>query len=158
MRGKSMRDATRDLLRPSPRAKNPGRCFARKIEDHPPAGQTSRGLPASTEVCEEPTIVAGKAVAQRDGHARSTSVVAAAARVAIAAERQRSARYVGVFRFVGITIACAMNLGVPLVLPAAARYQSDPRLFACYWVIAAVIFWTTQRTESGRRLVGFDVA
>src|SRR5262249_1993637 len=69
----------------------------------------------------------------------------------------RSARYLGIFRFVGISIAFAMNGLLLHLLPAGARYQSDVRLFACYWVVAAGIFWTTRRPQAGR-FIGLDVA
>ena len=55
---------------------------------------------------------------------------AEASREAIDAERLRSIRFVGLFRFVGISIAGALNLLLPLVVPATQAYQSDLRLSA----------------------------
>src|SRR5262249_59701806 len=99
-------------------------------------------------VCEEATIVTDV----------SADVAGETSREALAAERLRSTRYLGVFRFVGVTIAFAMNGIVPHLLPAGARYQSDVRLFACYWIVAAAIFWTTRRGTSPRRFAGLAVA
>ena len=62
-----------------------------------------------------------------------------ASRGALRGERLRSVRFLGVFRFVGISIACAMNVLVPVLVPRALPYQSDLRLFACYWLVAAVL-------------------
>ena len=81
-----------------------------------------------------------------------------AARHALAAERVRSARFVSVFRFVGISIAFAMNLIVPRVIPEARAFQSDVRFFACYWLVAAAIIWATRHSGLGARPVGLDVA
>jgi adenylate cyclase len=81
-----------------------------------------------------------------------------AAHHAVAAERVRSARFVSVFRFVGISIAFAMNLTVPRVIPEARAFQSDVRFFACYWLVAAAIIWATRNSRLGARLVGLDVA
>jgi len=80
-----------------------------------------------------------------------------ASRHAVAAERVRSARFVGVFRFIGISIAFALNLLVPYVIPAQADFQSDVRLFACYWFLAAAVFLATRHAPLGARLVGLDV-
>src|SRR5207249_2707900 len=79
-----------------------------------------------------------------------------ASRHAVAAERVRSARFVSVFRFVGISIGCALNLLVPYAIPAQAAFQSDVRLFACYWILAAGVFWATRHPRLGARLVGLD--
>jgi len=82
---------------------------------------------------------------------------AEASRRALAAERLRSTRWLGVFRFVGISIAFALNLLVPEVIPGARAFQSDVRLFACYWTAAAAVFWATRRSERTARLVGLDI-
>jgi hypothetical protein len=66
-----------------------------------------------------------------------------AARLALAAERLRSARVLGLLRFVGISIACALNLLLPEVLHETRALQADIRLFACYWLVAAAVFWRT---------------
>jgi len=80
-----------------------------------------------------------------------------ASRHAVAAERVRSARFVSVFRFVGISIAFALNLLVPYAIPKQAAYQSDIRLFVCYWLLAAAVFWANRQPGLGARLVGLDV-
>jgi len=72
---------------------------------------------------------------------------AEASREAIAAERLRSIRFVGLFRFVGISIAGALNLLLPLVVPAMQAYQSDLRRYAAYWLIATAVFWATRRSS-----------
>jgi len=82
---------------------------------------------------------------------------AEASRRALAAERLRSTRWLGVFRFVGISIAFVLNLLVPEVIPGARAFQSDVRLFACYWTAAAAVFWATRRSERTARLVGLDI-
>jgi len=82
---------------------------------------------------------------------------AEASREAIAAERLRSIRFVGLFRFVGISIAGALNLLLPLVVPATQAYQSDLRLSAAYWLIATAVFWATRRSPRLAALVGVDV-
>ena len=79
---------------------------------------------------------------------------AEASREAIAAERLRSIRFVGLFRFVGISIAGALNLLLPLVVPAMQAYQSDLRLSAAYWLIATAVtpvrwWWATSAPRSG---------
>jgi class 3 adenylate cyclase len=101
-------------------------------------------LPGRHAVCEESTIVA-------------TPGPVEASREALAAERQRSIRMLGVFRFVGITIAAVLNSVLPLVIPQGAAYQSDVRLFAGYWLAAAAIFWASRRSGQIARLVGLDV-
>ena len=63
----------------------------------------------------------------------------------------------GVFRFVGITIAGVLNSVVPWVIPAGAAYQSDVRLFACYWVAAGLVFWAARRSGRIARFVGLDI-
>ena len=68
-----------------------------------------------------------------------------AARQALAAERLRSARVLGLLRFVGISIACALNLLLPEVLHETRALQADIRLFACYWLVAAAVFWANRR-------------
>ena len=76
-----------------------------------------------------------------------TDAGAEASREAIAAERLRSIRVVGLFRFVGISIAGALNLLLPLVVPAAQAYQGDLRLYAAYWLIATAVFRATRRSR-----------
>ena len=56
---------------------------------------------------------------------------AEASRAAIAAERLRSIRFVGLFRFVGISTAGALNLLLPLVVPPrgpTSRTSASPPL------------------------------
>jgi hypothetical protein len=86
-----------------------------------------------------------------------TDAGAEASREAIAAERLRSIRFVGLFRFVGISTAGALNLLVPLVVPAMRAYQSDLRLSAAYWLIATAVFWATRRSSRLATLVGVDI-
>ena len=86
-----------------------------------------------------------------------TDAGAEASREAIAAERLRSIRVVGLFRFVGISIAGALNLLLPLVVPAMQAYQSDLRRYAAYWLIATAVFWATRRSSRLAALVGVDV-
>jgi len=86
-----------------------------------------------------------------------TDPSAEASREAIAAERLRSIRFVGLFRFVGISIAGVLNLLLPLVVPATRAYQSDLRLSAAYWLIATAVFWATRRSSRLAALVGVDV-
>src|SRR4030095_17063718 len=69
-----------------------------------------------------------------------------AARQGVAAERLRSARVLGLLRFVGISIACALNLLLPEVLHETRALQADIRLFACYWLVAAAVFWANRRS------------
>ena len=47
----------------------------------------------------------------------ATPEPAEASREAVAAERARSIRVLGVFRFVGITLAAVLNVVVPLFIP-----------------------------------------
>jgi hypothetical protein len=47
-----------------------------------------------------------------------------ASRRAVAAERVRSARFVSVFSFIGISIAFALNLLVPYASPAQKAFQT----------------------------------
>ena len=82
---------------------------------------------------------------------------AEASRAAIAAERLRSIRFVGLFRFVGISTAGALNLLLPLVVPATRAYQSDLRISAAYWLIATAVFWATRRSSRLAALVGVDI-
>ncbi len=76
---------------------------------------------------------------------------------ALAAERLRSIRFVGVFRFVGVSVAALLNLFLPAVVPAARVYRSDLRLSAAYWVASAALFWATRRSPRMAALVGVDV-
>jgi len=77
---------------------------------------------------------------------------------ALAAERLRSARVLGLLRFVGISIACGLNLLLPAVVLETRTLQADVRLFACYWLAAAAVFWANQRSAWIARLVGLDIA
>jgi adenylate cyclase len=81
-----------------------------------------------------------------------------AARQALAAERLRSARVLGLLRFVGISIACALNLLLPEVLHETRALQADIRLFACYWLVAAAVFWANRHFVRIAQLVGVDIA
>jgi len=120
----------------------------------PPGGQTTRGLPAVRGIayCPQPThtIVASEPI-ERYGPAD-------ASRRALAAERLRSTRWLGVFRFVGISIAGVLNVLVPWLIPEARPFQSDVRLFTCYWLAAAAVFWATRRSGRAARLVGLDIS
>jgi adenylate cyclase len=87
-----------------------------------------------------------------------THVGGEVSREAIRAERLRSIRFLGVFRFVGIAIAFTLNLLVARFIPAALRYQTDVRLFACYLAVASIVFWLTRRPGLAERVAGFDVA
>src|SRR5438046_9525718 len=51
---------------------------------------------------------------------------------------------------------CPTNLLVPVLIPQALPYQSDVGLFACYWLVAAVLFWT-RRSPRAANLAGLDV-
>ena len=77
---------------------------------------------------------------------------------ALAAERLRSARVLGLLRFVGISIACGLNLLLPAVVLETRTLQADVRLFACYWLAAAAVLWANQRSAWIARLVGLDIA
>jgi hypothetical protein len=46
---------------------------------------------------------------------------------------------------------------VPYVIPAQAAFQTDVRLFACYWLLAAAVAWATRQPRLGARVVGLDV-
>ncbi len=81
-----------------------------------------------------------------------------ASRAAIAAERRRSIRFVAWFRFLGISIAFALNEILPSLLHGARPFQADSRLFASYWLAAAAVFWATRHSARAARLVGLDVA
>jgi adenylate cyclase len=76
---------------------------------------------------------------------------------ALAAERLRSIRFVGLFRFVGISIAATLNLLLPRVVPALQVFQSDLRLSGIYWLVATIVFWATRRSPRLAALVGIDV-
>jgi adenylate cyclase len=95
-------------------------------------------------LCDQTTIVASPAVSEPS-------------RAALAAERLASVRFLGVFRFTGISIAGVLNLLLPVMIPQARAYQSDVRLFACYWLVAAAVFWTNRRSARMARLAGLDV-
>lgn len=89
---------------------------------------------------------------------RPTDPRSAAADRALAGERLRSARRLGFFRFVGISIAYASNWLIPHLVLESARYEADLRLFACYWLIAAGVFWAGRWSTWIARLVGLDIA
>jgi len=77
---------------------------------------------------------------------------------ALAAERLRSARVLGLLRFVGITIASGLNLLLPEVMHETRALQADVRLFAYYWLAAAAVFWANRRSGRIAHLVGLDIA
>jgi class 3 adenylate cyclase len=77
---------------------------------------------------------------------------------ALADERLRSLRQLGVFRFVGISIAGALNLSVPMLVPELARFASSRALFLSYWLVAAAVFWASRRSRAVTRLMGLDIA
>ena len=77
---------------------------------------------------------------------------------ALAAERLRSARVLGLLRFVGITIASGLNLLLPEVMHETRALQADVRLFAYYWLAAAAVFWANRRSGRIAYLVGLDIA
>src|SRR2546425_9330592 len=113
MRGKSMPDATRVLLRPL--AENRGRCAKSKIVDRPER--------------VKPRALAGGAIGLRRTHdrgqrtpdvgpcGRMTDPGAEASRQAIAAGRLRRIRLGGPFRFVGLSLARARDLPLSPVCP-----------------------------------------
>ena len=78
----------------------------------------------------------------------------------LAEERLRSARLVASLRFGGISAAFVLNLLVPDVIAQTHALQADVRLFACYWLAAAVVFWGKSQgvpilvSEETRRRVG----
>jgi class 3 adenylate cyclase len=77
---------------------------------------------------------------------------------ALADERLRSLRQLGVFRFVGISIAGGLNVIVPLLVPELARFRSSFATFLCYWIVAAAVFWASRRSRAVTRLLGLDIA
>ena len=79
-------------------------------------------------------------------------------RSALAEERLRSTRLVGWLRFVGISLAFVLNLLMPDIIPQTHALQADVRLFACYWLAAAAVFWANRRSGRVARLVGLDIA
>jgi adenylate cyclase len=81
----------------------------------------------------------------------------AASERALAAERLRSTRFVGLFRFIGISIAGLVNALLPRLVPAAQVFQSDIALSVAYWLAAALVFWGTRRSRRLAALVGIDV-
>lgn len=70
---------------------------------------------------------------------------------ALTEERLHSARAVGLFRFVGISIAWILNYAFPAL-------QSDVRLFAGYWLAALAVFWANRRSDRVALLLGLDIA
>jgi len=97
-------------------------------------------LPAGARVCEETTIVGtGPDVA------------------AFAAERARSVRLLGLFRFIGVSFAFALNAFLYRVMPEAARYQSNVAIFATYWLASAAMFWLTRGPERAADVAGLDI-
>jgi adenylate cyclase len=76
---------------------------------------------------------------------------------AFAAERLRSIRFLGLFRLIGVSLAGALNVVLPLVVPASRPFQSDVRLFACWWLLAATVFWASRRSARMAAFVGLDV-
>ena len=76
---------------------------------------------------------------------------------AFAAERLRSIRFLGLFRLIGVSLAAVLNVVLPVVFPASRAFQSDLRLFACWWALAAAVFWASRRSARMAALVGIDV-
>jgi adenylate cyclase len=76
---------------------------------------------------------------------------------AFAAERLRSIRFLGLFRLIGVSLAAALNVILPVVVPASRPFQSDVRLFACWWLLAATVFWASRRSARMAAFVGLDV-
>ena len=81
-----------------------------------------------------------------------------ASRQALEGERLRSSRIIASNRFVGISIAFVFNWLLPVLWPAAARYQASIPLFAAYWLVAAGLFLVGRRSDRVARLFGLDVA
>jgi hypothetical protein len=69
---------------------------------------------------------------------------------AFTAERLRSVRFLGLFRLIGVSIAAVLNVALPVFLPASRAFQSDVRLFACYWLLAVALFWASRRSARRR--------
>jgi adenylate cyclase len=84
-------------------------------------------------------------------------IEAGATNEAFAAERLRSIRFLGLFRLIGVSLAGALNIVLPLVVPASRAFQSDVRLFACWWLLAATVFWASRRSARMAAFVGLDV-
>jgi class 3 adenylate cyclase len=61
-------------------------------------------------------------------------------RRALAEERARNMHRLNLFRFGGVSLACALNLILPAFIEAARARQANPYLFAIYAVIAGVIY------------------
>jgi adenylate cyclase len=76
---------------------------------------------------------------------------------AFAAERLRSIRFLGLFRLIGVSLAGALNVILPVVVPASRAFQADVRLFACWWLLAATVFWASRRSARMAAFVGLDV-
>jgi adenylate cyclase len=76
---------------------------------------------------------------------------------AFAAERLRSIRFLGLFRLIGISLAATLNVVLPIAVPASRAFQSDVVLFACYWLLAATVFWASRRSARMAAFVGLDV-
>jgi adenylate cyclase len=76
---------------------------------------------------------------------------------AFAAERLRSIRFLGLFRLIGVSLAGALNVILPVVVPASRAFQSDVRLFTCWWLLAATVFWASRRSARMAAFVGLDV-
>ena len=76
----------------------------------------------------------------------------------VSLEKHVMRRVLGLLRFVGISIACAFNLLLPEVLHETRALQADIRLFACYWLVAAAVFWANRHFVRIAQLVGVDIA
>jgi len=77
---------------------------------------------------------------------------------ALAAERLRTGRLLARIRLAGITVAFALDWGLPKCFAEGAHYQSSLRIFGIYWVVAASLCLAGLRSERMARLVGLDVA
>ena len=80
-------------------------------------------------------------------------------RRALAEERARNMQRLNLFRFIGVSVAWAFNLILPLFIEAARLRQANLRLFAIYAILAGGIWWHGRRalaaTNSGWLAVPF---
>src|SRR5262249_23396369 len=77
---------------------------------------------------------------------------------ALATERVRTGRLLARIRLAGITVAFALNWGLPKCFAEGGQYQSSLELFGIYWVVAASLCLAGLCSERMVRLVGVDVA
>src|SRR5262249_11056932 len=59
--------------------------------------------------------------------------------------------------FIGVSFAFILNALLFRVMPEAARYQSDMRIFTPYWIVAGALFWVTRRSSRAAEVAGLDV-